>query len=378
MCAERRADRVDGRLVTALAEIGNRLERQHSSYSRRREGVLRPASARIRRLVARARALRRPRAAGLGGRARLRSLSRSARSRRCARSTSRAARDSSPSISPARSSASTRAQRWSRSPVNASPRPSSSSAMRSRCRSRTQSFGRVHASFFYCHLEEPERLRFLAEARRVAPELIVFGSHAEPDEPLERWEERMLSDGSTLAGVQAGLRTAGARRRARRRRCCTRAAGSSSCARGRDVPVARSAEARPVGVPGMRPTPAIRSIRCRCSLPGRGSAPISSARRRAIVEGEERRPWRGRAGNTLRRWLGLDEDAFYASFYCASVTRCYPGRATSGRGDRTPTSEEQRLCERWRDEELRLLKPSLVVTVGGLAARRLLGVRQRR
>src|SRR3982750_2611292 len=93
-----------------------------------------------------------------------------------------------------------------------------------------------------------------------------------------------------------------------------------------------------------------------------------------VVEGEERRPWRGRAGRTLRRWLELDEDEFYATFYCASVTRCYPGRPRSGRGDRTPTPEEQRLCERWRDAELRLLRPKLIVTVGGLAARRLLGV----
>ena len=30
-----------------------------------------------------------------------------------------------------------------------------------------------------------------------------------------------------------------------------------------------------------------------------------------IVEGEERRPWRGRAGKTLRRWLELEEDEFY-------------------------------------------------------------------
>src|SRR4051812_25517098 len=94
-----------------------------------------------------------------------------------------------------------------------------------------------------------------------------------------------------------------------------------------------------------------------------------------VVEGLERRPWRGRAGETLRRWLDLDEDEFYATFYCASVTRCYPGRPASGRGDRTPTATEQRLCERWRDEELRLLAPTLIVTVGGLAARRLLGVR---
>ena len=94
-----------------------------------------------------------------------------------------------------------------------------------------------------------------------------------------------------------------------------------------------------------------------------------------IVEGEERRPWRGRAGKTLRKWLDLDEEAFYRTFYCASVTRCYPGRAASGRGDRTPTPAEQRLCEVWRDHELRLLAPKLVVTVGGLATRRLLGVK---
>ena len=91
-------------------------------------------------------------------------------------------------------------------------------------------------------------------------------------------------------------------------------------------------------------------------------------------EGVERRPWRGRAGRTLRRWLGLDEDEFYASFYCASVTRCYPGKAPSGRGDRTPAPREQELCAFWRDWELRLIRPHLIVPVGGLAARRLLGL----
>ncbi|HEV8099615.1 MAG TPA: uracil-DNA glycosylase family protein [Gaiellaceae bacterium] len=93
-----------------------------------------------------------------------------------------------------------------------------------------------------------------------------------------------------------------------------------------------------------------------------------------VVEGEERRPWRGRAGRTLRRWLELDEDEFYATFYCASVTRCYPGRAASGRGDRTPTPREQELCAFWREWELRLVRPELIVPVGGLAARRLLGL----
>ena len=93
-----------------------------------------------------------------------------------------------------------------------------------------------------------------------------------------------------------------------------------------------------------------------------------------VVEGEERRPWRGRAGKTLRRWLELEEDEFYRTFYCASVTRCYPGRALSGRGDRTPTPREQELCSFWKDWELELLRPRLIVPVGGLAIRRLLGI----
>ena len=94
-----------------------------------------------------------------------------------------------------------------------------------------------------------------------------------------------------------------------------------------------------------------------------------------IVEGEERLPWRGRAGATLRRWLRLEGDELYELFYCASVTRCYPGRPASGRGDRTPSPREQELCRFWRDWELRLLRPELIVTVGGLALRQLLGVK---
>jgi uracil-DNA glycosylase len=93
-----------------------------------------------------------------------------------------------------------------------------------------------------------------------------------------------------------------------------------------------------------------------------------------IVEGAERRPWRGRAGQTLRRWLDLDEEAFYATFYCCSVTRCYPGRHPSGRGDRPPSPRELELCRFWLDWELRLLRPRLVVPVGGLAIKRVLGI----
>jgi uracil-DNA glycosylase len=92
------------------------------------------------------------------------------------------------------------------------------------------------------------------------------------------------------------------------------------------------------------------------------------------VEGEERRPWRGRAGRTLRGWLRMDEDDFYATFYCASLTRCYPGKHPTGKGDRVPTPREQELCSFWRTWELELIRPALIVPVGGLAIKRLLGI----
>src|SRR5207244_3149163 len=82
----------------------------------------------------------------------------------------------------------------------------------------------------------------------------------------------------------------------------------------------------------------------RLGLPHPRRRPCACGQAPGIQAGEARLPWRGRAGKTLRRWFDLDEDTFYSTFYCASVTRCYPGRAASGRGDRTPTPREQELC----------------------------------
>ena len=57
-------------------------------------------------------------------------------------------------------------------------------------------FERVFTSHFYGHLEEVARDRFLAEARRVAPELVVVDSALRDEvEPVE-WQERILNDGS--------------------------------------------------------------------------------------------------------------------------------------------------------------------------------------
>jgi len=59
------------------------------------------------------------------------------------------------------------------------------------------SFERVFTSHFYGHLEGSDRERFLAEARRVAPELVVFDAALHGGEPRAEWQERRLNDGST-------------------------------------------------------------------------------------------------------------------------------------------------------------------------------------
>jgi ubiquinone/menaquinone biosynthesis C-methylase UbiE len=57
-------------------------------------------------------------------------------------------------------------------------------------------FDRVFTGHFYGHLDTGPRARFLAEARRVAPELVVVDSALRDDVDPEEHQERVLSDGS--------------------------------------------------------------------------------------------------------------------------------------------------------------------------------------
>jgi ubiquinone/menaquinone biosynthesis C-methylase UbiE len=59
-----------------------------------------------------------------------------------------------------------------------------------------RSFERVFTGHFYGHLDEAERRRFLAEARRVADELVVVDSALRPDHEPDEVQERVLKDGS--------------------------------------------------------------------------------------------------------------------------------------------------------------------------------------
>lgn len=58
------------------------------------------------------------------------------------------------------------------------------------------SFDRVFTGHFYGHLEGDAREAFLAQARRLAPELVVVDSAVRPDHEREEWQTRVLNDGS--------------------------------------------------------------------------------------------------------------------------------------------------------------------------------------
>jgi SAM-dependent methyltransferase len=57
-------------------------------------------------------------------------------------------------------------------------------------------FDRVFTGHFYGHLDPGERAAFVAQARRVAPELVVVDSALHDGVEPEEWQERVLDDSS--------------------------------------------------------------------------------------------------------------------------------------------------------------------------------------
>jgi uracil-DNA glycosylase len=96
-----------------------------------------------------------------------------------------------------------------------------------------------------------------------------------------------------------------------------------------------------------------------------GQAPGPTAAERPL-------PYSGASGRTLRQWLaeaGFLGEVLYdpRRFYLTSVTKCFPGRARSGSGDRAPSRAEQRLCHSHLDAELALVQPELILALGRLS-----------
>lgn len=92
-----------------------------------------------------------------------------------------------------------------------------------------------------------------------------------------------------------------------------------------------------------------------------------------IVELEVNHPFSGRSGVTLRAWLaeaGIPEDKLP---YRTAITKCFPGKAASGAGDRRPSPVEIALCTPFLERELDLVRPEVMILLGQLAIERFWG-----
>ena len=83
-----------------------------------------------------------------------------------------------------------------------------------------------------------------------------------------------------------------------------------------------------------------------------------------------RMPFGGPGGKVLQSWFvraGFRPEDFRERIYLSALTRCDPGRNPRGTGDRKPSPAEQALCRPYLDEELALVRPRVLILLGGLA-----------
>ncbi|RYZ78653.1 MAG: uracil-DNA glycosylase [Proteobacteria bacterium] len=82
-------------------------------------------------------------------------------------------------------------------------------------------------------------------------------------------------------------------------------------------------------------------------------------------------PFAYTAGKTLFKWLeqasGNDEATMRQLIYFSAVARCFPGKAPSGKGDRTPSPVEIENCREHLSAEIATIQPRLILAVGRVA-----------
>ena len=94
-------------------------------------------------------------------------------------------------------------------------------------------------------------------------------------------------------------------------------------------------------------------------------------------EDRQGEPFVGKAGQLLDdilKAIGLSRQ----TVYIANVVKCHPmkdpGTPDARGNDRPPTPEEMRGCRPYLDEQIRLVAPRVIVTLGNVATKALLGV----
>ena len=304
--------------------------------------------------------------------------------RRSGRSTSPAAPGSSPGISAATSSASTRAPACSTRRAAPAPHASLRQGDALALPFPDDSFDRVFTGHFYGHLEVPERDSSSRGAARGSRARLVDASK---DPAASTSTCRRASSATARPGRSTSATSPG-------RGSLTELGGGDVLFEGAWFVVVRAAlraePGRELPPVSYRSLASLQRDQRTCRACVEAGYPLESwpvlaplAGQRAYLFGQAPGDRRGRRAPAVARTRGQDAAAL-ARARRGQVLRhvllrvghaLLSGPGPSGRGDRTPTPEEQRLCEYWRDHELRLLRPQLIVTVGGLAARRLLGVK---
>ena len=131
-------------------------------------------------------------------------------------------------------------------------------------------------------------------------------------------------------------------------------------------------------------------LACSRCFPGGGNAPVVDLPKRSRVllvaqapgstEVVTRLPFTGPAGKTLQRWFaraGVSREEVYLS----ALARCFPGKARGAKlgghgGDLAPSRAMVRACRPHLLREFEVLRPEVVVPMGGLAIRELLGTKR--
>ena len=121
--------------------------------------------------------------------------------------------------------------------------------------------------------------------------------------------------------------------------------------------------------------------RCTLCFPDGDNAPVADVPKDVrvmlvgqapgITEVTTRLPFTGPAGKRLMQWFeraGISREEVYFS----ALARCFPGKAKGG-GDKAPSRAMIQNCRRHLTAELELLRPAVVILVGGLAIKDFLG-----
>jgi uracil-DNA glycosylase len=90
-------------------------------------------------------------------------------------------------------------------------------------------------------------------------------------------------------------------------------------------------------------------------------------------------PFSGPGGRILLSWLvraGFAPEDFRQRVYISALTRCDPGPNPRGTGDRKPSPAEVALCRPFLIRELELVRPRIILLVGGMAIGAFLGPRR--